>query len=41
VAALQTGVAPEQLAPVRHCTHLFVEVSQTGVAPEHVELSVH
>jgi len=38
---LQIGVVPEQLVLVKHCTHLFVAVSQTGVAPEHVELSVH
>jgi hypothetical protein len=41
VWALQMGVVPEQLALVRHCTHLFAAVSHTGVAPEHVELSVH
>ena len=41
VAALQIGVAPEQLVLVRHWAHLFVVVSHTGVAPEHVELSVH
>jgi hypothetical protein len=35
------GVVPEQLVLLRHCTHLFVAVSQTGVAPEQVELSVH
>jgi len=35
------GVVPEQLPLVRHCTHLFVVVSQTGVVPEHVVLSVH
>jgi hypothetical protein len=38
---LQMGVVPEQLVLLRHCTHLFVVVSQTGVAPEQVLLSVH
>ena len=38
---LQRGVVPEQLALVRHCTHLLVLVSHTGVVPEQVELSVH
>jgi hypothetical protein len=41
VAVLQMGVVPEQLALVRHCTHLFEVVSQTGVVPLQVELSVH
>jgi hypothetical protein len=41
VVALQMGATPEQLAPVKHWTHLFVVVSHTGVVPEHVELSVH
>ena len=39
--AVQMGVAPEHPALVRHCTHLFVVVSQTGVVPEQVLLSVH
>jgi len=38
---LQMGVVPEQLALVKHCTHLFVAPSQTGVIPEQVLLSVH
>ena len=38
---VQMGVVPEQPAPVRHCTHLFVVVSQTGVAPEQVLFPVH
>lgn len=41
LAVLQMGVAPEQLALVRHCTHLFAPVSQMGVPAEQVELSVH
>ena len=40
-AVEQMGVIPEQLALVRHCTHLLVLASQTGVDPEQVELSVH
>ena len=38
---VQMGVIPEHPALVRHCTHLFVVVSQTGVVPEQVLLSVH
>jgi len=34
-------MAPEQLALARHCTHLFVAGSQTGIAGKQVELSVH
>ena len=46
VHAVQTsfvhmGVAPEHPALVRHATHLLVAVSQTGVLPEQVLLSVH
>jgi hypothetical protein len=41
VSFVQMGVAPEHPALVRHCTHLFVVVSQTGVVPEQVLLSVH
>jgi len=37
----QMGALAGQLAEVRHCTHLFVPVSQTGVAPEQLELSPH
>jgi hypothetical protein len=39
--AEQTGVGAGQLALDRQPTHLFVVVSQTGVAPEHEELSAH
>lgn len=35
------GVAAGQVAPVKHWTHLFVVASQSGVAPEQVELSTH
>jgi hypothetical protein len=38
---VQIGVAAGQVALVRHWTHLFVVASQSGVAPEHVELSMH
>jgi len=31
----QIGAAPPQSALARHPTQLFVEVLQTGVAPEH------
>lgn len=41
VLFVQMGVAPEQPALDRHCTHLFVVVSQTGVVPEQVLFSVH
>ena len=37
----QIGVVPEQLLLLRHCTHLFVVVSQREVQPEQVLLSVH
>ena len=39
--AAQMGAAPEHSALVRHCTHLLVVVSQTGVLPAQVPLSVH
>lgn len=39
--AAQMGALAGQVAPVRHCTHLLVVVSQSGVAPEQVELSMH
>jgi hypothetical protein len=35
VAVAQTGVAPEQLVLVRHCTHLLVTVLHKAVAPAH------
>jgi hypothetical protein len=39
--AAQIGVAAGQVALVKHCTHLFVVASQSGIAPEHVVLSTH
>jgi hypothetical protein len=39
--AAQIGVLARQVAAVRQPTHLFVVVSQSGVAPEQVELSEH
>jgi hypothetical protein len=39
--AEQMGVVPEQWLLVRHCTHLLAAVSQTGLLPGQVELSVH
>ncbi len=41
VALSQMGAPGPQLADVRHCTHLLVLVSQTGVAPEQFELPPH
>ena len=41
VLFVQMGVVPEQPALFRHCTHLFVVVSQKGVEPEQVLFSVH
>jgi len=38
---VQIGVAPEHPALVRHWMHLFAVVSQTGVLPEQVLLSMH
>jgi hypothetical protein len=35
------GVAAAHVALVRHCTHLFVVVSQTGVAPEQSVFAAH
>jgi hypothetical protein len=35
VAVAQTGVTPEQLVLVRHCTHLLVAVLQRAVEPAH------
>jgi hypothetical protein len=40
ISFVQMGVAPEHPALDRHATHLFVVVSQTGVVPEQVLLSV-
>jgi len=37
----QIGAAAGQVALVKHCTHLLVVASQSGVPPEQVELSVH
>jgi hypothetical protein len=39
--AAQRGAVEGQAALVRQATHLFVLVSQTGIAPEHEELSTH
>ena len=39
--AVQMGVAPEHPALVKHWTHLLVVVSQMGVAPRQLVLSVH
>jgi hypothetical protein len=39
--AVHIGVAPEQVALVRHWTHLFALVSHREVAPPQVVLSVH
>jgi hypothetical protein len=39
--AAQRGAVAGQAALVRQATHLFVLASQTGVAPEHEELSTH
>ena len=41
VPAAQMGVAAGHVAAVKHCTHLFVVVSHSRVAPEQVLLSVH
>jgi hypothetical protein len=40
VAAAQIGVAPVQVAFVRHWTHLLVVVLQTAVLPTHLVASV-
>jgi hypothetical protein len=37
----QIGADAGQVALVKHCTHLLVLVSQSGVAPEQVEVSMH
>jgi hypothetical protein len=39
--AAHIGVEAGQVALVRHATHLLAAVSQSGVAPEQVVLSVH
>jgi len=36
----QTGVVPEQLVLVRHCTHLLVAVLHSAVVPAHWALFV-
>lgn len=37
----QMGVVPAQWLLPKHCTHVLVAGSHTGVAPEQVEASVH
>jgi hypothetical protein len=38
---VQMGEVPKQFKADKHCTHLLVVVSQTGVAPEQLVLAVH